>query len=237
MRKKARLQMAAAVLLLLIGFSYFLYTFHAANIASSESTDPSGDITVLIDAGHGGVDGGAVAGDGTEEKYINLQIAELLQKQLDAMGVKTAMTRTTDDSIHDSSAQTIREKKVSDIHNRMRMMEETDPCIFVSIHQNKYSDSSLHGTQVFYSPNTTASAQLAQSIQTSVHTLLQPENEREIKKSGNSIYLLYYAKKPAVLVECGFLSNAEETANLKDETYQKQLSFCIAAGILEYLNA
>lgn len=228
--------MVAAVLLLLICFSYFLYSFHFSLSVSSDSAETEQDFTVLIDAGHGGVDGGAVASDGTEEKHINLQIALLLQQQLGAMGIRTAMTRTTDDSIHDSSAQTIREKKVSDIHNRMQLMEETDNCIFVSIHQNKFSDTSLNGTQVFYSPNTTASAQLAQTIQTSVRTLLQTDNTREIEKSGSSIYLLYYARKPAVLVECGFLSNTADLKKLKDTTYQKQLAFCIAAGILEYIN-
>lgn len=236
MRKKAQLQMAAAVLLLLICFSYFLYSFHFSHSVSSDPAETEQDFTVLIDAGHGGVDGGAVAGDGTEEKHINLQIALLLEQQLGAMGIRTAMTRTADESIHDSSAQTIREKKVSDIHNRMQLMEETENCIFVSIHQNKYSDSALSGTQVFYSPNTTASAQLAQTIQTSVRSLLQTENTREIEKSGSSIYLLYYARKPAVLVECGFLSNTAELEKLKEGTYQKQLAFCIAAGILEYLN-
>lgn len=228
--------MAASVLLLLICFSYFLYSFHFSLAVFSDSADAAQDVTVLIDAGHGGVDGGAVAGDGTEEKHINLQIALLLEQQLGALGIRTAMTRTTDESIHDSSAQTIREKKVSDIHNRMQLMEETENCIFVSIHQNKFSDTSLNGTQVFYSPNTTASAQLAQTIQTSVRSLLQTENTREIEKSGSSIYLLYYARKPAVLVECGFLSNTAELEKLKEGTYQKQLAFCIAAGILEYLN-
>ena len=228
--------MAASVLLLLICFSYFLYSFRFSLAASSDFSATEQQVTVLIDAGHGGVDGGAVANDGTEEKYINLQIAQLLEQQLGAMGIRTAMTRTSDVSIHDSSAQTIREKKVSDIHNRMQLMEKTENCIFVSIHQNKYSDNALSGTQVFYSPNTTASAQLAQTIQNSVCMLLQPENTREIEKSGSSIYLLYYAQKPAVLVECGFLSNAEDLKKLKDEAYQKQLAFCIATGILEYLN-
>ena len=130
-------------------FSYFLYSFRFSLAASSDFSATEQQVTVLIDAGHGGVDGGAVANDGTEEKYINLQIAQLLEQQLGAMGIRTAMTRTSDVSIHDSSAQTIREKKVSDIHNRMQLMEKTENCIFVSIHQNKYSDSALSGTQVF----------------------------------------------------------------------------------------
>ena len=130
-----------------------------------------------------------------------------------------------------------KESVVSDIHIRMKIMEETDNAVFVSIHQNKYESSYQWGTQVFYSPNTTSSAALADCIQKSVVSTLQPDNKREIKKSGSSIYLLYYAKKTAVLVECGFLSNPQETAKLKDEAYQKQLAFSVALGILEYMNS
>lgn len=234
MRRRMRLQIVAAVVLFLSGLSYFLYTVHAALLLPQENQS-AGSMTVLIDPGHGGVDGGAVSADGTAEKHLNLQIAALLQKQLAAFGVTTDMTREEDVSIHDESAKTVREKKVSDIHNRMQMMEERQNCLFVSIHQNKYSDSSLRGTQVFYSPNTAESAVLAGCIQSRVQSLLQPENTRQIKPSGSSIYLLYYAQKPAVLVECGFLSNASELALLKQEAYQQKLVFCIAVGILTYL--
>ena len=147
------------------------------------------------------------------------------------------MIRDSDCSVHSNHAKTVREIKVSDIHNRMSVMENTDNCIFISIHQNSYNSSKYWGTQVFYSPNTTSSAALADCIQKSVVSTLQPDNKREIKKSGSSIYLLYYAKKTAVLVECGFLSNPQETAKLKDEAYQKQLAFSVALGILEYMNS
>ncbi len=234
MRRRVRLQVAAAAVLFLSGLSYFLYSVHAV-WQSPQSADASA-VTVLIDPGHGGVDGGAVAPDGTAEKDLNLQIALLLREQLSAFGIRTEMTRTTDASIHDQSAETVREKKVSDIHNRMQLMEETENCLFVSIHQNKFSDPSLSGTQVFYAPKVTQSAALADSIQSSVRTLLQPENDRQIKPSDNSIYLLFYAQKPAVLVECGFLSNAGELQSLQQAAYRQKLAFCIAAGILSYLH-
>ncbi len=236
MRKNVFFQIFAAALILLVCVGYYLESYYAvkSTAASAQLTKES---VVVIDAGHGGEDGGAVAADGTVEQAVNLEIARILEAQLQAFGVETVMTRETEDSIHSPDAKTTREKKVSDIHNRMSIMENTDNCIFVSIHQNKYPNSSQWGTQVFYSPNTTASAALAQSIQDSVVSVLQPDNKRMIKKSGSSIYLLYYAKKTAVLVECGFLSNPTETGKLKDQQYQKQMAFAIAAGILNYMNS
>lgn len=228
-------------------FSFILLTlailsFYICNLVNHIKTT-SGSLqakksqfTVIIDAGHGGADGGAVATDGTAEKVINLQISEYLENLLNSYGIKTKMTRTDDNSIHTEGTNTLREQKVSDIHNRMSIMESTDNAVFVSIHQNKFNNSALWGTQVFYSPNTTESAELADLIQTNIRNLIQPENKRVIKKSGSSIYLLYNAKKTAVLVECGFISNPQENEKLKTPEYQKQIAFGIAAGIIEYLN-
>lgn len=227
----------SACLLAIIALTYYAFDiFYAAKRTSAEKSAQASVFTVIIDAGHGGADGGAVSVDGTAEKEINLVIAQYLEELLNLYGVKTVMTRTTDDSIHSSEAVTLREKKVSDIHNRMAIMENTENAVFVSIHQNKFPNASLWGAQVFYSPNTTDSAELADLIQNNVKSILQPQNNRVIKKSGNSIYLLYYAKKTAVLVECGFVSNPEETLKLKDSVYQKQIAYSIACGILEYLN-
>ena len=153
------------------------------------------------------------------------------------MGVETKMTRTDDISIHNSTAKTIREKKVSDIKNRLKIINETDNSIFVSIHQNHFSVSKYNGTQVFYSKNNPLSQSLANSIRQPIITYLQPENSREIKESGSEIYLLHHAQKPAVMIECGFLSNFEETQKLKDKSYQKKLAFLIAIGIFDYLNS
>lgn len=235
MRKTQGFQILSAVFILVVCLLFYTYVYRSSNAVSAPAHTK--ETVVIIDAGHGGEDGGAVAADGTAEQLLNLQIARYLEAQLQVFGVKTMMTRTTEDSVHSAEANTTRERKVSDIHNRMKMMEETPNAMFVSIHQNKFDSSKEWGTQVFYSPNTTSSAALADCIQQSVIRNLQPQNTRMIKKSGSSIYLLYYAKKTAVLVECGFLSNPTELSKIKDAAYQKQIAFSIALGILEYLNA
>lgn len=192
--------------------------------------------TVIIDAGHGGIDGGAVAKDGTLEKDINLALSKKLEISMKLMGYNVVMTRTKDELIFDAgNCNTIRQKKVSDIHNRANLINSTPDSIVISIHQNKFSSAKYSGTQVFYSPNNEDSEPLAQSIQLAVRELLQPENKREIKKTGTNIYMLYYAKVPAVMVECGFLSNVEECNKLKSYDYQKQVMFCIMCGILNYI--
>lgn len=224
---------------------YFIITIVALGVVfvsmlrndTAASSDALTDTPlIIVDAGHGGMDGGAVAADGTEEQYINLDIAMCLNEALTEKGYKTLMTRTDNNSIHDADATTVREQKVSDLHNRLKIIEANPDCIFVSIHQNYYTQSKYWGTQVFYSPNNVKSSQLAQSIQSSVVTELQPENTRKIKESGDSIYLLYNATVPAVMVECGFLSNYEETAKLNDASYRQQMADSICNGIINYLN-
>lgn len=190
--------------------------------------------TVIIDAGHGGPDGGTSADDGTLEKDLNLQIALKLDEILNSMGVNTVLIRDSDISIHDDSAKTIRQKKVSDLKNRLNILNQTEDSIFVSIHQNHFGESKYSGTQVFYSKNNSMSRSLAEKIRMPVISYLQTDNTREIKQSGTEIYLLYHAQAPAVMVECGFLSNKEETDNLKNEMYQQKLAFLIAIGIIDY---
>jgi N-acetylmuramoyl-L-alanine amidase len=191
---------------------------------------------VLLDAGHGGEDGGAVGLGGVVEKDINLPVTRKLNTFLRVMGFETRLTRSTDTSIHDLTAGTLRERKVSDIHNRFAMIEQLgDNDFFVSIHQNQFpASSSAHGTQVFYSVNHPRSVLLAQAIQKSVVRLLQPTNTRKVKPSGTEIYLLWHSKKPAVLVECGFLSNAGDVEKLQQDSYQNQMAFAIACGVLQY---
>ena len=201
-------------------------------VAAETDTKP----TFIIDAGHGGIDGGAIGADGTPEKDIDLQISLYLNEILRSYGFNTVMIREDDRSVHSDSAKTVREIKVSDIHNRMSVMENTDNCIFISIHQNSYNSSKYWGTQVFYSPNTQESKLLADEIQQSVVSLLQSNNERQIKECGKSVYLLYYAKKPAVLVECGFITNYSDLELLKNEEYQRKMAFSVANGILNYVN-
>ena len=216
----------------IIGGTTFYNLFSAVDVSVS---DPKYK-TVIIDAGHGGPDGGTNADDGTLEKDLNLQIALKLNDFLKTMGIETVMIRTEDISVHDDDAQTIREKKISDIKNRLSVMNNTDNSVFVSIHQNHFLQSKYSGLQVFYSKNNHESRILADFVRQSVITSLQPDNSREIKESGSDIYLLYHATIPAVMVECGFLSNYDETQNLKDEAYQRKLAFLIALGITDFIN-
>jgi N-acetylmuramoyl-L-alanine amidase len=192
--------------------------------------------TIIIDPGHGGFDGGACDSTGYAEKHINLSVSLYLSKYLELLGFETILTRDKDTSLENSDADTIRSKKTSDLHNRMKIMEQTHNCIFISIHQNIYSVEKYNGMQVFYSPFASEqSSLLAQSIQENTVNLIQHENTRQIKKCGTSVYLIYKAIKPACLVECGFLSNNKEAEKLKTEVYQKQLAFSIAVGIQQYL--
>lgn len=227
------------VLPLGICFVIFIYTlfFHNAINTVMSTEQSANQPIVIIDAGHGGFDGGAVAEDGTVEKDINLSIALYLQEYLSIFDIKTIMIRNTDCSIENEGYNTIRQKKSSDLHNRMKIMEETENAIFVSIHQNKFPVEKYSGTQVFYSPKTKdESVVLAQSIQDCIVNTLQKDNKRQIKECGTSVFLMYNAVKPAVLVECGFLSNYEETQKLKSSEYQKKIAFCIAMGIQNYLS-
>lgn len=190
--------------------------------------------TVLIDAGHGGSDGGAVASDGTNEKHINLEISLILRDVLRVCGVTADMTRMEDVSLHDAGADSIREKKVSDMRNRLNLFNQADAVI--SIHQNHFEQAKYSGTQVFYSANHEDSIRLADAIKNAVIGSLQPNNHRELKKATNGIYLLHHTSAVCVLVECGFLSNPAERELLKDNTYRQQFSIAVAMGYLNYAN-
>ncbi len=216
---------ACSALLLVGGNAVFL-------VSAEESKLP----TIVIDAGHGGEDGGAVANDGTNEKDINLKIAKQLNQLFTSSGFKTKMTRTTDIAIYDQGNETIKSKKVSDMHNRLKIFNEDNNSIVISIHQNKFEQEKYSGTQIFYSPNNKESEVLAENIRTSVTGMLQPDNTRENKAATKSIYLLYNCNNPSVIVECGFLSNNSELAKLKTDNYQKQMAFSIYCGCLEYIN-
>ena len=189
--------------------------------------------TIVIDPGHGGEDSGAVA-NGLLEKDINLSISLKLRDMLTADGYKVIMTRDTDRSIYDSSAGTTREKKRSDLNQRVEIINSDHDNILLSIHQNKFEQSRYSGTQIFYSGNDSSSIKLAEELRKSVVSLIQPDNKREIKKAEDSIFILKKAEVPAVIVECGFLSNKEEAGKLSDEKYQQQMAFSIYCGLVGY---
>lgn len=191
---------------------------------------------IIIDAGHGGEDGGTQSSSGIIEKDINLSISKKIENIFTLYGFDTLMIRSVDKLIYNEDCTTVREKKVSDIHNRMRILEQHPDSIFLSIHQNHFDQSKYSGAQVFYSKNNPESQIIAECIQSTVISNLQHENTRAVKPSGTEIYLLYHAKSPAVMVECGFLSNGAEAQLLNDDEYQTKMSVAIVQGVLTYLN-
>lgn len=191
--------------------------------------------TIVVDAGHGGEDGGAVGVNGLVEKDINLAIALALAENLKANNFQVILVRDGDYSVGDQSLSTVAERKRSDTKNRVRLVEETGECLLVSIHQNQFSQSQYSGAQMFYSPNNPESAQLAECIRESVVSSLQPDNTRQNKEAGEEIYLLTHCQVPAVLVECGFLSNPEEATLLSQEAYQQDMAAAIYNGIVSFL--
>ena len=190
--------------------------------------------TIIIDAGHGGEDGGAVVQNDVVEKDINLAIAQKTNELLSLLGFQTYMVRDSDKLIYDSDSKTQRQKKNSDLRNRLSLMNKFENCIYISIHQNKFDDDKVWGAQTFYSPNDENSPILAEFVQSSIISLIQPNNKRVIKKTGTNVFVIYNATKPAIMVECGFMSNNDELFKLKDNNYQNQMSFSISNGILNY---
>lgn len=221
-----------------IGFvSVFALGFVVYGAISDKIGGEKNDVpTIILDPGHGGEDGGAVGIDGIIEKDINLSISLKLRDLLQAAGYKVIMTRETDTAIYDDDSKTLREKKRSDLYNRAAIIKDNskEKTIFVSIHQNKFPNEKYFGSQIFYSKNHAGSQNLASGIKESLVGLIQPENTRETKPADKKIFLLHNAQIPAVIVECGFLSNENEANKLTKPEYQTQLAFSIYCGISNY---
>lgn len=231
-----------ALLLLIVGGIVTLfcllsgYSPLSSDAAVSVSATPG--YTVIIDAGHGGEDGGAVGKmDGREiyEKDLNLTISLLLRDLLEADGVGVVMTREQDVLLYDRNTDYKGRKKVLDLAARLNIGQRIENALFVSIHMNAFTQSQYKGLQVYYSPNHAASATLAQGIQTRVSEQLQRDNHRKVKRAGSEIHLLEHLTCPAVLVECGFLSNADDCRALSDAEYQRKLAFLLFCAIRESL--
>ncbi len=236
--KRGFLSNSIPVIVLIICCIAFLMlsylSYHRIGQIASTLAEGQAPRTVVIDAGHGGEDGGASGASGVPEKDINLAIAKDLEQLLTVSGYQVVMTRTDDAEIGDNTLGTIRARKVSDMHQRLKILEDQGSCIFISIHQNFFTQSQYSGTQIFYSKNNAESKPLSEDIRARVVGLLQKDNKRETKPATSAIYLLWEAKVPAVLVECGFLSNAQEEAKLKDTSYQQKMAFSIYSGFLDY---
>lgn len=187
---------------------------------------------IIIDPGHGGEDPGAVGVNGSLEKELNLELALTVCELLRLSGFEVIMTRTDDRML--STDDDVGSKKTRDLAARVAIAEEHPDALFVSLHMNKFSDPSVKGTQIYYSKNDPESRRLAGVISDYVRASIQPSNERPIKEATSAIYLLDRIKTPAVLVECGFLSNAMEEALLRDNEYRTALACAICGAVASY---
>ena len=189
--------------------------------------------TVVLDAGHGGSDGGAVSCTGARECEINLAITQRLDDLLHLLGCPTLQLRQGDTDLASADAASISEKKVTDLKNRVARINQQADAVLVSIHQNQFSQSQYRGAQVFYAPNTESRA-FAALMQQNLRAGLDPANKRECKP-GSGIFLLEKIECPGILVECGFLSNPDEEALLRSSDYQKRLAAVLAGSITAFL--
>ncbi len=228
-----RRRILAAFLTVLIFFGAITFSRVAALRESAAS--PSRRPTVILDAGHGGRDSGAVGVNGALEKNLNLAVAEALRALLVAAGVEVVMTRYDDRLLYTEAQDIPGKRKYYDLENRRKTAEMHPGAVFVSLHMNKYAEEKYKGLQVWCADDPD-SRTLAGLITESIRDSLQPDNRREVKTAGKDIYLLHHAVGTAVLVECGFLSNREECEKLCDEDYRKELSFSIFCAIIKYLD-
>lgn len=232
-----KLRRAGSVLLFyVLTISLFLVGTYWGSVATtviSQMIPVTRHHIVVIDAGHGGVDGGATSCTGKLESMYNLEIALRLNDLLHLLGVHTQMVRTTDISVY-TQGETIAAKKVSDLRNRVNLVNSTENALLLSIHQNTFPESRYHGAQVFYAPNGDGNV-LAENLQSAFRQTINPDSNRQSKK-GSGIYLMEHINKTGVLIECGFLSNAEEEAKLHDKTYQQKLVCVIGSTVCNFLD-
>lgn len=215
------------------GFLVFIYWGNQVIAVISENIPPERKHCIIIDAGHGGIDGGATSCTGVLESALNLEIALRLDDLLHLLGYDTRMIRNTDISVY-TQGNSIAQKKISDLKERVRIVNETHGAVLMSIHQNHFSDNRYSGAQVFY-PNTPGSEDLAIQLQTALKNTLNPDSRRTVKKS-DGIYLMEHINCTGVLIECGFLSNIQEEARLRSKEYQQNLCCVIAATLLQFLS-
>lgn len=192
---------------------------------------------IIIDAGHGGEDGGAVGTGGVLEKDLNLDIALTLGDMLSANGVPVFLTRDEDIMLYDKNSDYRGRKKVLDLQARLKISLEHPGALFVSIHMNSFPQKQYSGLQVYYSKNNPRSRELAEIIQSTVREALQPENRRETKGAGSNIYLLHEMEGVSVMVECGFISNEAECAKLATPDYRQQLALALFCAIMEHIGS
>lgn len=222
-------------------FSSLIFLISNAIYPMNIQNEQSADLlqkypTVIIDAGHGGEDGGAIGINGALEKDLNLSIAKKLYDELTASGIVCVMTRNDDRLLYDKNTNYEGRKKALDMQARLEIAAKYPDAIFVSIHQNTFTEEKYSGLQVYYSTNSPLSIKLAQTVENTLKANLQPTNDRSSKADNGKIYLLRKLSCPSVLVECGFISNNKECELLCDDGYQTRLAETLSDAIIAFLN-
>lgn len=222
----------------LIVLSVFVSVFAFIFATGNKDTVPTVSLpvsgkTIVIDAGHGKPDEGAQSSSGTTEAETNLKIALKLQNLLEQSGTTVILTRSDENAIYDIDAKTLKQKKISDIHNRVKIGNESSADLFISIHLNKIPQQQYDGWQTFYKAGSEKGKKIAESIQKNLNESIQKENNR-IAKTIDNIYIIKHVEIPTTIVECGFLSNPEEEKKLLNDEYQNKLAWGIYNGIIDY---
>lgn len=235
-RRKFNVAIVILTISLCVGVVFIAKERTDKAIAASEAYKTENQPVIIVDAGHGGIDGGCSTIDGKTEKGINLNILLSVRDIARLYGYNVETTREKDVSIYDKGVTGIRNQKISDMENRLDIFNKYPNAVCVSIHQNTFSDPQYHGAQMFYSDKNDSSERLAEIMQEKFVSNLQPDNSREIKLCGDELYLCYFCNNPAVMIECGFLSNSDEAAKLTSPEYQQQVAFTVYSGLNEFLN-
>lgn len=228
-RKK---QIILATLCACLSIFTFMFTTAKEPVKETVSLPVSGK-TVILDAGHGVPDEGAQSSNGTTEAESNLKIALKVQNLLEQSGCTVLLTRSDENAIYDIDSKTLKQKKISDIHNRVKIGNESSADAFISIHLNKIPQSQYYGWQTFYKEGNADGKKLAVAIQNSLNNAIDKENNR-VSKTIDNVYIIKHIEIPTTIVECGFLSNPEEEKQLLDDDYQNRLAWGIYSGIINY---
>ncbi len=221
------------IILLALVFAGSICCFAVLKFETTFSPFYDNEPTIVIDAGHGGEDGGAISISGAIESHINLAIALRMDQIFGLYGMDSILLRDQDISLHDSSAQTLRQKKVSDLKNRVSTIQNIENPVVISIHQNTFTNSKYSGAQVFYA-NGELSKPLAQFIQDRLREKIDSDNNRKPVAVPKTVYLMNHITCKAILVECGFLSNPQEDALLQTDEYQTKLAVTLSGAYLNY---
>lgn len=221
-----------AILTIVMLFGVLIFT-EREEFLPANGTVKQPEKSVVLDAGHGGIDPGKIGINGALEKDINLEITLRVQKYLEAQDVQVILTRGDEEGLYDADSSN---KKVQDMKRRIEMIEQMSPDLTVSIHQNSYPDERVKGAQVFYYTDSIEGQKAAEFLQKSLVKRVDPDNHRQTKANA-SYYLLKKTSTPIVIAECGFLSNGNEASKLCEEAYQDRVAWAIHVGILQYLNS